>query len=587
MAVSTSKSSNKKPAARPETLAEIADYVERVSRAEASSRTSIGYVRRTFRILHGLGARTRADLDSRIIRLFDAEAKGVGTSAHVHLMLRLRDTFELLGIPWPPDAPPIPRPAAGRQRNEVPSPFSTADVQGILDELLAGAVTPMGRCVYAFVATLAFADIGVLEARRLRVEDFDLKAGRIRIRGREGTAKSLLPTWAKFDEQLEPILEDWLPQTGCEWGYPNASRTGPLDTDERRTRGSTPFTHYRAAAEARGIGGATFVDLRRFHVTHFRPHIPGITAKVPPRPKRSELAIEAPFRHSIRELTLEEAVRILLSLRERSATYKGHRLLTISALALLCGMSLGEIRHLQIDDVDLGRSMLRVPGRPPVLLTPEAAEILRRWLGRPDRPDSPWVFPDSTLAGPWGVTPGPYGLHATLPRAANEAGIEGRVSVLSFSRLWRRLGGRAELGEAWRRDGWPALILDAPRAPMRNSPPRKAPRSGRRREIPGTLPDLATWDPPVPAVRFDPDGHAFVRDEDKGKLSDGNDLIIKTLLDAFRRGEAMTRAEIQAATGLKAVRQALIDLRKDRDWRREILAEREGNGPTRYRIAPW
>jgi integrase len=578
------RSANGKPAAGPETLAEMADHVERVARSMAKNNTTIGYYRRVFRMAHGLGASERGDFNLRLIRLFDAEAKQRGIGAYTDLMSAMHTAFEILGIPWPSDAPPLPRPPVQGHRSERPSRLSAADVQAILDELRARAVTPMGRCVYAYACTLVFADIGVGEARRLRVEDFDREREWILVRSREATAKSLFPPRVRYDEKLGPILADWLPRTGCEYAFPNVSRTGPLDTNERRGRGSTPIIHLRAAAEAgAGIGDATFDDLRRYHVAHVRPSIPGIGARVPARPKKSELAIEVPVRYSCRELTVEEAVRILIFLRGRSAGYRGHRVLTIAALALLAGLGFGAIRRLRIVDVDLGRSMLRVRGRPPVLLTPEAAEILGRWLGRPDRLDSRLVFPDATRDGPWGIVPGPYNLRTILAREANEAGIEGHVGIRSFSRLWRRCGGRVELGEAWRSGEWPELILGAPRAVRRHGPARE------RREEPAALPDLATWDPPIPAIEIGPDGRVRVFDEDREPFkSKGQTRIIRALVDDFRRGgRGLTAEEIEEAARVRSPRQTLIEFRKDTVMRRAIRAEREDKkSPVRYSIAP-
>src|SRR5207248_520457 len=82
------------------------------------------------------------------------------------------------------------------------------------------------------------------------------------------------------------------------------------------------------------------------------------------------------------------------------------RLKAVSGLAWLAGLRRGELLDLRTEDVDLGRSMVTIAGRPPVSLSSLAAGILGAWLGRPDRSESIFVFPGASLAGPWGVSGG-------------------------------------------------------------------------------------------------------------------------------------------------------------------------------------
>jgi integrase len=119
--------------------------------------------------------------------------------------------------------------------------------------------------LYALFSTVAYTGLRRGEALGLRWEDVDLVHGFLRVRPRLGplkTPKSAAPV--PCPAPLVPILDRWRDRCGCAWVFPGILRQGPWSN----SNGVRPLDELRAAGEALGIEGLTFLSLRHSWATH-------------------------------------------------------------------------------------------------------------------------------------------------------------------------------------------------------------------------------------------------------------------------------------------------------------------------------
>ena len=265
---------------------------------------------------------------------------------------------------------------------------------------------------------------------------------------------------------------------------------------------------------------------------------------------------------------------------------------------LFTGLRLAQVQGLRVQDCDLEGRTLRIYRRPiPHLLTPEGVEVLAGWLARGDLGGSEWVFPGTTLIGPWwGGRPGDKPLDR-LPAAAEEVGL-GHVTFVALRHLFQRCHGRIVLGEEFRSLRPPEQISEGPqprppgpgRDPAgRNHPISLAVREARMAAATGSRPPTtATPGPPVATpettitVAFGPGDQATILGRPK-ELTKAGRRVIKALLDAGRDGLRTTQLQTVCGGGRGIVRR-LIE--SDPDWAAVIHRDMEGKRVRRYRIGP-
>jgi integrase len=159
-----------------------------------------------------------------------------------------------------------------------------------------------------------------------------------------------------------------------------------------------------------------------------------------PQPVRSKM----PKCHSI-----EEVARVLEYLRQRSESWKGHRLYALAATVAYTGLRRDEALTLQEEDVNLVMGLLTVSDRERrkteksiavVPIPPELSEILLSWL---PRCQSEFLFPGIRNQGPW--TGGACGERAC--DRVRQAGLE--VGVPGFTLLSLRHTFATHARRAW------------------------------------------------------------------------------------------------------------------------------------------
>lgn len=573
----------------PVTLAVLADAIERVYLSSNAGATMLRMVRRVLKLLVEVGVHTTHDLDGDAIQRFEAALPVRGDHYRFEHLRTLRAIcnhavkLRLLAaappfpmIPHPPDIPTLGRIA-------VPS---VDEMDRYLKYLRAGADASWdGHRGYALVCTITFAGLLRNEAMELRPADINLADGTIRVRRRESLKKGWLrgsigtQNPVRISGRLRPILEAWLPEAGPDFVFPGKRGAGAWKT------GSKPNEAHgwikAAGLEAGLTTELNFEVLHQFHVANVVADIPGIGGLEPVQKRglyRSGRGADplAPTR----ELDIEEATRLMGELRCDSEMLQGHRAYAEAMLALLAGLRRDQIAGLGTEDIDLGRTPPRlvVPGRSPVKLSADAAEVIRQWINRPDWRQTEHVSP-GLIFGRRGVSDAKANrLTNRLGKAAAAAGIKGRVTIESLRRLWKRCGGHVELGDAWRTTVNPAGPSSL--ADRREDGSRGAPNLATC-----GAPNLATWDPPIPTVRIgrhDEPIHVVggVRDP----LSRGAYEAIRILLAAFPGG--LTRKEMDARYGGIGWRTALRRLRdNDPIWRSAILFPGDDGSEGDYRIS--
>jgi integrase len=588
-----------RPAAGPMTMAVFHDAMRRDYMARGKDR-SLPKVDRVFRIAASpeVGAKTAEDFVNAASRY---EASLGQISAGTRPMLRR--TYKAIcarayELGFVPSKPEYPETASVRDESDQSPPPSLEEVQSLLDYLGGRIGAWTSHRLYALSAVVVWAGLNLREeALQLRVEDIDLARGTIRVRRREAKKYTAFRSPVAIADELAPILAGWMARVDpkCEWVFPGVQQIGPWQGVAASCQ--DPDSLQKAACAA-GTEGLTFQGLRRFHHANvqLKPSIPGLRVRTPPRSTtRADSPVAAPGHVPLRELELDEATRLMAWLRRESAAWKEHRRYAAIGIGLLAGLRREEVLGMRREDVHLDRSppKLVVASRA-VVLTEEAADILRRWLGRADQPETPWVFPGIQLTGPWVFDDyeSASGLASQFEHAVEKAGITGRVIFGALAKLHRRCGGRVELGDAWRSASDPEPELDGPSRRAATSPEFAASRSastagriGRimRRKVLSQR-ELDAWDPPIPDVQIKgPDDPVFVCGQDKGVLNPAVYRAVKLLADEFPGG--LSRAEMTRRYEGEGWRQVFIQLMKDPDWARAISTPKKGRDGL-YRILP-
>jgi integrase len=571
------------------TMAVFADRVRR------EYMPTIGYAMGRFatRVLkflaegEGLRVRTTNDLDGdliqRFVRFLNANLPRTSDHYRDQHIATLRVLYGLAHqwgcLASVPEFPRIPN----WSETERVRPLPLDVIRRLLCHLRSEAGTFKGQRGYTLVCTMLFTGLTREATSDLGVDDVDLDSGTITI---EGTARPIPP-------QLKPVLAPWvrrLRKVACRHLFPADNLSETWRGSGGRSGDSYANNWLRAAARAAGVEGVDYRAIRRAHLAYAVsiPVIPELEPAAPPKPlgnHRSGKRTRAPAR----ELDLGEATQLMVSLAQGSASWKGHRLFAIAGLSLFQGLRREEILDIRREDVHLDRSPPRliVAGRMPEDLTEEAAEILRSWLARPDQAQSKHVFPGVSLRGPWvadGDDSRKFGLRTQLRKAAAEVGIPGRIILGCLAQCHRRCKGRVQLGDAWRNISLPEPVLDGPRQPWDTTGKPKGAWTRKRRDASASLPDLATWDPPIPAVQIKgPDDPVIVNGKDKGTLSPAVYRAVKLLVDAWPGG--LTRGEMTKRYEGEGWRQHLMKLVADPDWAAAIGFPGRRHGGL-YRILP-
>jgi len=160
-----------------------------------------------------------------------------------------------------------------RPANKIKRHHSREEIARVLDLMRRDVPRKKGWSrwrawrLYALATTVAYTGLRKMEALHLKAEDIDLGARMILIVAREGNA---LKTEASaqpvpMPEALAGILAQWLPHAGCEWAFPNATRTGPWVGG---SPGYRPLDRMKRLGVRAGVPGFTFVSLRHSWATH-------------------------------------------------------------------------------------------------------------------------------------------------------------------------------------------------------------------------------------------------------------------------------------------------------------------------------
>lgn len=563
-------------------MARVADAVLRGYAAEGRSDVHRWRIRSVLEILvKGAGVSWADQLDGNAIDRFDfiVSARGVRNRANymsaLHAVCVRIAAMGLIGrMPPFPDFPnPCRLPASDRHIVYL----TPDDVNRVLDRRRTAAQTWEGHRDFVLIALPATTGLLRREALTLRIEDVDLTRRIIRVRRREGLARSKFPSLVMIPGPLVEILTGWLPRTGCEWVFPGVTRVGPW-TDG--APGRKAVDRLRSAGLDAGVAGMTFEALRRFAEMHDPESLhldPPPAGPVPLTPAWKRVANRY-------NLTSAESIGLMTYLRDRSASWEGHRVFAASAMPLLQGLRRREVLYLRTTDIDFDRGLLAVPGRTiPVVLVPDAAEILRGWFRRPDRGDSPFVFPGARLMGPWIGGSRRSKFTNQLADAGEAAGVSGRVNVDRLWQTWRAHHGRIDLGNAWRTGIAPTPELTGPQ-PGRPGPQPTQPRGrGTRRADRDSRPDLAMWDPwtVVSVIKIGRPGEpVYIDGKEKPPLRAAQHAVISALLNAGPEG--LDEQELREKSGRGGWWRILKELGKDPDWGRILMFP---GGPWgRYRI---
>jgi hypothetical protein len=163
------------------------------------------------------------------------------------------------------------RPARG------PSAVPTAgQVERLLNLLLDRSITWEGHRLLALVATVAYTGLRRLEATKLRWEDCDTGARRLRVMSRS-LARRVRP----MPGPVAVVLDQWRPHCGCEWVFPGSLRKGPWTGGPP---GGKALHRLREAGLAVGIEALSFDRLAAFWSSQLeRVSLPGFEDRPPPR----------------------------------------------------------------------------------------------------------------------------------------------------------------------------------------------------------------------------------------------------------------------------------------------------------------
>jgi integrase len=449
-----------------------AELAQRYADRGIETGSMLNRIRRAFAILRDdLEARDTDDINEITLRKFIdhliVNLPDAAPSWHSMLLAALRVIYVFaVERGYRPSMPEFPSTIPQAPSGSV-EPLPRAAVERVLAGLAYGVDYDWRALrLYALAATVYFAGIRFGDAVRLRVRDIGLDAGRIRIPRREHLKKKT-PDRASpavpIRGRLGPILAAWLPHAGEEWAFPNDRGTGPWLSGGP---GRSALQQLRAAAREAGVPGVTFDRLYHSHFAH--PETPAAAAGRPRAAgKPAADAATGPAR-KIKPLapaaapTPAEAAQLLGWLMERSGAWEFHRLGAFVGLVLFTGPRRQDLIRLRVEHVELDRSRIRIPGRPPMLLSPAAAAMIRHWLARPDRGDSPFVFPGVTLRGPWFGGSRTRHFDGQLATVSRRAGLGRGLSLEDLRRFSRSPAARAELDAALRRIRPPKPDLKGP-----------------------------------------------------------------------------------------------------------------------------
>lgn len=144
--------------------------------------------------------------------------------------------------------------------------LTLAEIARVFAHLKARKASWEGHRLYALFAVVAYTGIRRMEALHLACADciFDHGCISIRPRGRRlKTRKSAQPV--PMSDRLAEILREWIPRTGSEWLIPGRRGRVPWTGGGP---GCKPLDQLKAAGEAAGVEGLTFLTLRHSWATH-------------------------------------------------------------------------------------------------------------------------------------------------------------------------------------------------------------------------------------------------------------------------------------------------------------------------------
>lgn len=142
--------------------------------------------------------------------------------------------------------------------------LSAEEVGRVLSHLGAAAHLPEERRLHALAATVAYTGLSRDEVLRLRVDDCDIRAGTIRIRGRSSRDTRLRHTVVSVEPRLAQILGPWLALAKTPWAFPDDGGTGQWSLKAR----DNLKERLRTAGLRAGVVGVTFRSLRRACIAH-------------------------------------------------------------------------------------------------------------------------------------------------------------------------------------------------------------------------------------------------------------------------------------------------------------------------------
>ena len=523
----------------------------------------------TIKKLIAFGVKLTDDLDDAFVREFpvllekDKPNGQANTRAARCTALKTMCTrwFKLGVLRTQLEFPPIPRIETFAKKGP---PLSEDDVRLYRTYLRNRTATFENRRFYVWVEIALWMGLRRAEVQGLRWEHIGTGPGKIRI-----------------PAKLKPLLEEWHDYLGpsCPFVIPGKTMVGPW----KGGGGKHISRELQETARAAGIEGFVgFASLRRFFEEFSEPSVPCLDDPVPYGPGRAEVAPP-------HKLSPDDVTKLMAYLRANSASFEGHRLYLSTGLMVLTGLVPEDLREVRINDVDIDRCMLQVPGRLPTVLDHQAAEILKPWARRANQGDSPFLLPDDRRTGQWlkhatGSRNATAPLRRQLAAAAAAAGIPGTVTPRSLRRFWEACDGRVELGEAWRNTPQPRPILTEMKSP--NSALKPQDERARR----STRATRATWSKDFrPAIEIgDPGDRLVVRHKDKGDLPKSWRKVINLLLDAFPGG--LSGREMDERYGNRGWRAIIPEMRKDADFDRAIIGpppgRPAGESDDLLRIAP-
>jgi integrase len=537
-------------------------------------------------LVNQAGVTTTEELNDDALKRFEEsfhQANPVTRFSHLRALHSLCGHAVKLGLLRSmPKFPAIPQVGEMKNiRDFCSEPLPEQDHRRLLEYLVTKVDTWEGRRLYVLVVTILATGLLRDDALNLRCEDVDLATSMIKIRRRARMKRSALPSSVPIKDFLKGILSLWLSETGSEWLFPGKLRLGPWSGKDH----DKPINYLKEMSCSAGISNMTFERLRISSEGIEILDLPGKLDPLNPQALKYQKTIRT---YRPRRLSVDDVTQLMARLLENSATWEGHRLYALAGLALFTGLRRGQLLNLRIENINIHSSIISVHNiYIPVVLSPEAKEILGRWLGRSDRGKSPFVFPGVLERGPWFGGTKKSKLHSQMRIAAEAAGI-GRVSLDDLSRFSRLNHGRINLGETWRAMKGPDLCLTGPQ-PGRSGPLPKKPRP-KTKSIPPIVPIFSDWgadDSPAVEIQM-PEGRVFIRGKDKGVLTPACLEVVLVLLAAWPEG--LSLKEFGAKCKRSGWRQLLTNLIKDQDWASAISFPGTGfpgKNSNFYRIKPW